>query len=586
YDLANEPVFEGDQTVSIRKKADGSHPAGKITTLTFVKNETPSIPSTPSIPIPPTNDTSTVVVDVKLGETDDTASKITIERTKDATGKVSDRVVFEAQKAADTIDKLKEAKKEEARIVIPYTEEVISDTTVSIPSKAVRILSEGEVSLKIDTQNAKIEIPKDSLKYANDTTEKDLYFRLVPIREEKEQNNIEKRATIEIASKNNETNNIAVIGVPIEIETNMPSSRVDIFLPLNGIEIPSDALERENFLEQLAIYIEHSDGDKELIEGKIVEDKDGTVGIQFPVTKFSTFTIVKTDAFQKSSSCNIKKVSVPTDATRKGRKIVAVVDQKKASLSVKLTVSKNATWSLYSDKKCTKKIKANRLNLSKGSTTGYIKVTAEDGKTNKVYTLTVKRKPASRRVVIVATKYDFADATAGSVLAGQWKGNVLRTGVTEQDAKKLTDYIKKHYKISDEIYIIGLGKAVNEKLDQMLKKEGYQNIKNIGGKDKYETAAKIAKEITLPKHVKAVLINGAIKPADLEDIQKVCVKNGYPILYVKKNSLGKATKEALKEIKPEEVFLIGGKGAISDQVVEELEELLGLTEKEIQRELR
>ncbi len=580
YDPTNEPVFAGNLTVKIRKKASGTNSAGKITTITFTETVIPYTPSTPAA----STEVEKIAVDVKLGETEDTASNITIERTTDSTGKKSDKVTYQSQKAEDTVNKLKEAKEEEARIVIPYTEDEISDTTVSIPSNSVDILSKGDVNLKIDTQDVKIEIPKKSLQYTSENSKEDLYFRLVPVREGKEQSEIEQRAKVEITRKNDEGNNISVIGVPVTIETNMPSSRVDITLPLNGIEIPSGQKDRKAFLSQLAVYIEHSDGEKELVEGKIVEYKNGIMGIKFSVTKFSIFTIVKTDAFTKSSSCEIKKVTTPKQAKIKGREISATVNNQTTAISVNISVSKNATWRIYRDKKCTKKIAGKRVKLSEGRNKVYLKVTAEDGKTSKIYTLQITRKKAAKKVVIVATKYDFADATAGSVLAGQLNGKIVRTGITEQDAKKLTAYIKKHYKTSDEIYIIGLGKAVNGKLLNLLKKAGYKQIKSIGGSDKYETAARIAREIILPKHAKVVLINGAIKPKELNAIQKTCAKNGYPILYVKKDSLGKYTKEVLKEIKPEEVYLIGGKTAISDKVVDELKMLLDMTEDKVRRD--
>lgn len=63
--------------------------------------------------------------------------------------------------------------------------------------------------------------------------------------------------------------------VTATIETNIPSTDVYVTLPLSGINIPEGVVEREAFLNQLAVYIEHSDGDKELVKGEIVEYKKG-----------------------------------------------------------------------------------------------------------------------------------------------------------------------------------------------------------------------------------------------------------------------------------------------------------------------
>ena len=77
------------------------------------------------------------------------------------------------------------------------------------------------------------------------------------------------------------------------IETNMSQRAVDIILPLTGINIPTDPAEREAFLKDLGIFIEHSDGEKVLEKGEVVEYSAGVLGIKFTVNKFSDFTIVK-----------------------------------------------------------------------------------------------------------------------------------------------------------------------------------------------------------------------------------------------------------------------------------------------------
>lgn len=57
---------------------------------------------------------------------------------------------------------------------------------------------------------------------------------------------------------------VELLGRPMTIETNMQSRPVILTLPL-----PTD-LTREQ-LNHLAIYIEHSDGTKEVVRGKVVE---------------------------------------------------------------------------------------------------------------------------------------------------------------------------------------------------------------------------------------------------------------------------------------------------------------------------
>lgn len=55
---------------------------------------------------------------------------------------------------------------------------------------------------------------------------------------------------------------------------------------------------RQQALDNLAVYIEHSDGTKELIQGKLVKLSDSSEGIEFTVNKFSTFTLVVVDGLK------------------------------------------------------------------------------------------------------------------------------------------------------------------------------------------------------------------------------------------------------------------------------------------------
>lgn len=532
-------------------------------------------------PTPVADKVERITVDVKQGATDNTISKIDIERTTHIDGSKSDAVTYKEEKARETIEKLKEEGKDVARILIPGADGGVSRTQVTIPSTSLNTLSEGEVKLQIDTEDVKIEIPKASLAQANQKLEEDLFFKLVPIKEEEQKLEVTQRVIFEVGViSNNENTNISALGTPMTIETNMPSTDVDITLPLSGISIPVDPVEREAFLGQLAVFIEHSDGEKELVQGEIVEYRPGVLGIKFHITKFSTFTIVKTE---KSSACDVIKVIVPAKATIKGSKITSTVDNATKSLTVKVTVSDKASWKMYSDKECSKELKDRKLSLKAGTNTVYLKTTAEDGKTSRIYTIIITRKELPKQLIIIANKYDFADAFVGGVPALQSGGEVITTGITPEDAKKLVSYIKKNYTKQDKIYILGLEEAVNKDLEMLLNKEGYTDIVRLGGKDKYETAKKTAGLVKLSEKVRVVLVNGTVKPEDAESIQKICADKGYPILLVQKNNLTTSTLEALKEIKPVRVYILGDQTKISSKVEEQVGKALKLKSNNIIR---
>ncbi|MDD3174545.1 MAG: cadherin-like beta sandwich domain-containing protein, partial [Herbinix sp.] len=676
WSITTSVLSTGAHSLTI-KATDAAGNVSLSSTVFEIRIETiaPSTPA-PSTPSSTTN-SITLTVDVKQGDTNNTVSQITIVRNTDTEGNASDTVTYEQKKALETINQLKKEGNDVARLVIPDTNDKVFETTVNIPTDSLEVIAEGDINLQIDTEDAKIDITKESLQSVSDSMNQNLYFNLIPIKENEKKEVLTERALFEVGVLSGDTQkSLSIIGTPMTIETNMPSTDVDITLPLTGITIPSDSTEREVLFKQLSVYIEHSDGTKELIQGEIVEYKDGMLGIKFHITKFSLFTLIKTDNPNKSANCEITKVNTPAKAAISENKITATVSNKTTSLTIKVSVSDKATWKLYSNKACTKEIIDNtmklkvesnkayikviaedgtvktytltiirkksvdcditkmnmsskaiisgqkitttvvntttsstvkvsvsdkaswklfsdklckkeltnhKLKLKVGVNNFYIKVTAEDGTTSKVYTLSITRQEVPKKVIIVATKYDFTDAFAGGVLAGQLGGNVICTGISEKDAKKMVSYIKKHYSKQDEIYIIGLGHAVNVNLEKMLKKEGYTNIANIGGEDKYETAKLIADIIQLPDESKVVLVSGDAIPKDAQNIQKICAELGYPILFVETDNLTTYTIEALIKINPTQIYIVGDKTKISTKVVEEIVKEIGLDKSDIIR---
>lgn len=534
----------------------------------------PLPPFIPSLPNDFTKTTEQITADVKVGKADDVASTIPVERTTETDGKKTDNITFLEQKAKETIERLKEEETKSARIVVSDVNDEVSETNVKIPATTLNLISTGDINIEIDTKNAIINIPKESIQNADETLKEDLYFNLVPIKDEEERAKVIERAKQEtIVKESIKESSMSIIGRPMTIKTNMPRTAVDITLPLNGVVIPSKANERIEFLSKLAVYIEHSDGEKELVRGKIVDYKDGVLGLQFRITKFSTFTIIKADSLlQKSGTCEIIKVNSPSATIIKGTKLSLTVKNATTKAKINLTISGNASWKLYSDAACKNEVTNKTLKLKTGKNEAYIRVTAENSTNTKVYSLTVTR---NRKVIFMATKNDFSDAFAGTVLAEKLGGKVVRYGNTEEEVQKAVNYVTKNLTTKDTVYIFGLEQAVKTDIEKILMEKGYKNIIRIGGADKYETAQKIAEAISPKKGAKVVLLNGENMPEDA-NFDEVCAQEGYPILYVREDSLTKYTIEALKEIEPSEIYIVGDKTQISIMVVNELKKELGL----------
>lgn len=243
---------------------------------------------------PPTQ-TEQMTVNVETGK-GNPISVATISRTTIANGMKNDEVTFNSNQAKETVQKAIEAGQNIARIVILDVKDEVAQTDVKLPVDATKQLAFGGINLEVYTENIKINVPTESLQ----GSDKDVYFRVVPIKEEAKRKEVENRAkndaVVKVVSGDQ---NISVIGRPMSIETNLQNTPVDLVLPLRDVILPTNEFERKAFLAYLAIFVDHSDGTRELIQPEVVMYKEGQFGLKFRVTKFSTFTIIKIEDLEE-----------------------------------------------------------------------------------------------------------------------------------------------------------------------------------------------------------------------------------------------------------------------------------------------
>jgi photosystem II stability/assembly factor-like uncharacterized protein len=234
-----------------------------------------------------------ILVDVKAGE-GEVISQTSIKRTTEVNGVVKDEVTLTPERATQSINQLKDKKDKTARIVIPDEKDIVSEVKVKLPTLAVENFMRGHTNLGIDTENVSIFVPNQSLSGFN----QDLYFLIVPVKKEAERKQIEQRAKEEeqIAQivKNQD---IKIMGRPMTIETNMQSRPVTLTLPLK--DLPANETQRQAILDNLVVFIEHSDGTKELLRGDLVKNQDGSLGVKFEINKFSTFTLLYIEGWKE-----------------------------------------------------------------------------------------------------------------------------------------------------------------------------------------------------------------------------------------------------------------------------------------------
>ncbi|WP_096201610.1 S-layer homology domain-containing protein [Bacillus sp. FJAT-45350] len=244
----------------------------------------------------PTTEQITVPVETGLVNEGIVVNETPITRTRETDGRVRDQVSFTSERVRETIEAVREAEQNTARIVIPDANDEVSEIEFSVPNEAMRDLGDSDVNLEISTENVRITIPESSL----DDFDEDLYFRLVPVKGVDQRQEVENRARVEqIVQEVTRDRDVNVVARPMTIETNMQNRPVTLVLPLRDVELPTNEQERTRFLNNLVIFAEHSDGERKLIRANVVDYKQDQLGLEFGVNKFSTFTILHLEGWEE-----------------------------------------------------------------------------------------------------------------------------------------------------------------------------------------------------------------------------------------------------------------------------------------------
>ncbi|RAW15073.1 hypothetical protein DC345_13560 [Paenibacillus taichungensis] len=271
---------------------------------------TPTTPTTPSNPgssglgsssggSTPTSPSASTSEKITLNVTNERNANVVvsttiIERTTGADGRKKDVVNLTAEQTSRAIESLKKAGSNIARIMIPDEKDEVSELNVKLPAKSTSLMADEKMNLYIETDNASLQLPANSLKGLGS----DIFFHLVPIKDAAGREAVEQRIQKDplIIKASTDPADFRLVGRPMTIETNMSSRPVMVVLPVRDKNLT------QKELDKLQVFIEHSDGTKELVKGKIVKF-NGTdqPGIEFEVTKFSTFSIILMNGGQSSA---------------------------------------------------------------------------------------------------------------------------------------------------------------------------------------------------------------------------------------------------------------------------------------------
>lgn len=165
-----------------------------------------------------------------------------------------------------------------------------------------------------------------------------------------------------------------------------------------------------------------------------------------------------------------------------------------------------------------------------------------------------------RESVVLVSGKTFPDALSAAYFARQKDAAVLLTSadMLEDTAKyiKARDYIKK-------VYIIGGTSAIPKEAEALF---DYYDVQRIYGSNRYKTNLAVLKECETP-NAQIIIASGISFPDGL------CAgKIARPVMLVG-DSLTDEQKDFLKERGLDEFYVLGGTGAVSDKVFDELKEL-------------
>ncbi|MBQ4582864.1 MAG: cell wall-binding repeat-containing protein [Oscillospiraceae bacterium] len=163
------------------------------------------------------------------------------------------------------------------------------------------------------------------------------------------------------------------------------------------------------------------------------------------------------------------------------------------------------------------------------------------------------------QAIVVASGNEFADALSGTYLAAKKDAPILL--VRQKCMDTIKDYIRSNLVAGGTVYILGGTVAVPASMESGL--DGF-NVKRLGGNDRYETNLLILKEAGVTPGEDILACTGRSFADTLS-----ASATGKAILLVK-DRLYSTQKDFLRTVGGGNLYIVGGKSAVSEQLAGEL----------------
>lgn len=169
--------------------------------------------------------------------------------------------------------------------------------------------------------------------------------------------------------------------------------------------------------------------------------------------------------------------------------------------------------------------------------------------------------------IILARGDDYADALAGVPLAYRLNSPILLTSNSRLDASAANEIQRLK---ANQAIILGGYDAISAQLELDIEGLGLQ-VKRIAGENRYETAVKIADEMsTHGVTFDTAFIAVSTDFADALSASSYAARKGNPIFMTRKESLPESTSRALADMGIKNTIVVGGTSAISPGVFDNL----------------
>lgn len=216
-------------------------------------------------------------------------SAYTIQRSVSGDGVTRDQISYSAAEANTALAAMQATGGKNVRLVVPTSSTPAASLGFTLPTDTARALSGASAGLELSTAAISLLLPPSTLATLNETSQ----FTITPATDMAAANAAVRASSDPIVQQAAGMAQIRMVGKPVEITTNVQGKPVQLSLPVSSQQLPTDATERDLFLKQLVVYVEHSDGSKELIGPELVKGADQSLAVQFNVNKFSTFTLLR-----------------------------------------------------------------------------------------------------------------------------------------------------------------------------------------------------------------------------------------------------------------------------------------------------